>query len=73
MEENKEVTRKDLKIQALLQKISILTTQYESQDADRRVSITELSQENESLRKRIAELEAANVVEEKTSPENPSD
>ena len=35
-----ELDRKDLKIQALLEKISSLTTQYENQIADLRVELT---------------------------------
>lgn len=72
--DNREITRKDLKIQALLEKISILTTQYESQDADRRVTITELNQENEALREELRKYEEdAHVVEKEETTEKSSD
>lgn len=38
--------RKDLKIQALLEKISSLTAQYENQVADLRVELTIVSEES---------------------------
>lgn len=50
--------RKDLKIQALLEKISKITSAYENQEADYRVDITLLVAENEKLSKQLEELEA---------------
>lgn len=43
--------RNELKIQALLEKISSLTAQYENQAADYRVEITFLTQRVEELEK----------------------
>ena len=43
MNEENSVDLKDLKITALLEKISRLTAQYENQEADYRVEITVLS------------------------------
>jgi hypothetical protein len=40
-----DLDRKDLKIQALLEKISSLTTQYENQIADLRVELTLVADE----------------------------
>lgn len=47
--------RKDLKIQALLEKISSLTTNYENQVAELRVDLTITSNELQEVK---AELEA---------------
>lgn len=63
--------RKDLKIQALLEKISQLTTQYENQAADYRVEITmhgadvqRLTQENQELQRRVDALEGPTTTED---------
>lgn len=61
-----QLDRKDLKIQALLEDISQLTTQYKNQVADLRVELTIVSQELDQLR--AAEQEKANVEEEKKKP-----
>lgn len=53
-----QVTREDLKIQALLEKVGNLTATYENQIADFRVELTLVSQENEALKKKVEELEA---------------
>lgn len=45
--------RKDLKIQALLEKVSALTTQYENQVADLRVELTISENEREALEKQV--------------------
>lgn len=58
--------RKDLKIQALLEKVSSLTTQYENQIADLRVELTVSEVERESLAK---ELESLNAPVEDVSSE----
>lgn len=55
--------RKDLKIQALLEKISSLTTNYENQVADLRVELTISEQDNDELKVRIKELEDPDVEE----------
>lgn len=50
--------KKDLKIQALLEKISSLTTNYENTAADLRVELTVAIQEKEALTQVNAELMA---------------
>lgn len=50
--------RKELKIQALLEKISNLTTNYENQVADLRVELTVLGKEVEELKNALAEAQA---------------
>ena len=50
--------RKDLKIQALLEKVSTLTTQYENQIADLRVELTISENEREALAKEVENLNA---------------
>jgi uncharacterized protein YeeX (DUF496 family) len=55
-----KMDRKDLKIQALLEKITQLTTQYENQAADYRVEITMLTQERDEA------LARANASEQST-------
>lgn len=62
---NQELDRKDLKSQALLEKVSQLTTQYENQIADLRVELTVVQYENENLRQ---ELESTKS-EETDAPE----
>lgn len=52
--------REELKNKALLERVSMLTTSYENQDAERRVDITLLAQQVEELKARIAELEEEN-------------
>jgi hypothetical protein len=54
--------RKDLKIQALKERIAGLTTEYEDKNADLRVELTLVSMERDDLRDRLAALEAANEV-----------
>lgn len=63
MYEGQELDRKDLKIQALLEKVSNLTAQYENQAADFRVELTISEAEREKLQNRIKELEAPDVSE----------
>jgi uncharacterized coiled-coil protein SlyX len=53
--------RKDLKIQALLEKLSQVSTQKENEIADLRVELTIVSQELNELR---AEKEGENAEEE---------
>lgn len=49
--------RKDLKIEALLQRVASLTAEYENRVADLRVELTEQAQQNADLQGRVAELE----------------
>lgn len=51
--------RNELKVQALLEKVSNLTTNYENQVADLRVDVTLLSQENNSLKQELEALRAS--------------
>lgn len=53
MTEQKEVTRNDLKINALLERIAHL----ENEKADLRVDLTWYSQQNAELQDRVKELE----------------
>jgi hypothetical protein len=57
--------RKDLKIEALLQRITTLTAQYENQVADLRVELTLTTRELEEIKDSIAVLEE--------TPENPTE
>lgn len=59
-----QVDRKDLKVQALLEKISNLTTQYENQVADLRVELTVSEIEKQNLEQRVTELETPDVQED---------
>lgn len=45
-----ELDRKDLKIEALKQRLAEITVQYEDKDADRRVEITFLTNQVQELR-----------------------
>lgn len=68
-EVKQELTRKDLKIQALLEKVSSLTSNYENVQADHRVEITLLTQ-------RVEELERENELlsePTETPTENPDE
>ena len=65
--------RNELKVQALLEKISNLTAQYENQVADFRVELTMLNQENEQLRTRISELKAPDASETPFENSEPTD
>ena len=55
--------RKDLKIQALLEKVSALTTQYENQVADLRVELTISENERETLEKKLQDSESGDVYD----------
>lgn len=50
--------RNELKVQALLEKISNLTTNYENQIADMRVDYTLLSQDRDQLREQLDNLDS---------------
>lgn len=56
--------RKELKIQALLEKISSLTTNYENQVADLRVSLTISEAEKAELEQRLAAQDGDKVDNE---------
>jgi uncharacterized protein YeeX (DUF496 family) len=56
--------RKDLKIQALLEKVSKLTTDYENQAADYRVEITMLSQQLQETQQELARVREASAETE---------
>ena len=51
--------RKDLKIQALTQRLSTIVSQYEDKIADLRVELTVTSQERDELMNSITELKSA--------------
>lgn len=61
--------RKDLKIQALLEKVASLTQNYENQIADLRVDFTLVSQERDNLQSRVEELEKPDVPQDAEAPE----
>lgn len=62
--------RKDLKIEALLQRVSSLTTEYENRVADLRVELTLEAQERQDAQTRVAELEEElNRLNEPTTTE----
>lgn len=69
MTEPKEFSEKDLKIQALLERISNLTATYENQVADLRVALTVSEQVREQ------QEEILNVLEEteEVTEDNPED
>lgn len=57
---------KDLKINALLERVAQLTQEYENKVADYRVALTQQSQNIESLQQKVQELEAENVTVQST-------
>lgn len=64
-----DIDRKDLKIQALLEKVSSLTAQYENQVADLRVELTISEAERGELQQKVEDLETVDVsVEEDDKP-----
>lgn len=65
-----QLDRKDLKIQALLEKISNMTAQYEDQVANLRVELTMVSQELAQLQATKAEDESPEL--EEAEPEAPT-
>lgn len=62
--------RKDLKIQALLDKITELTRNYENNIADLRVEVTIIHQENAELQR---EIERMRGIDAETQEEDTSD
>lgn len=58
--------KNELKVQALLEKISTLTTQYENQVADLRVELTLTSQERDSLKFEVEQLRTEHVEAEES-------
>ncbi len=65
---NEVKDRKDLKIQALVEKIATLTAKYENDLADARVEITLMDNEINALRD---ELKEAVRVQEEANPVGP--
>lgn len=61
--------RNELKIQALLERISTITSSYENQDAERRIDITILTGEKQDLLTQVEEL-TAQVTEVRQELEN---
>lgn len=49
--------RKDLKAQALLERVTALTTQYENVNADLRVEVTVLTSSNKELQDEVVRLQ----------------
>lgn len=54
-----QVQREKLKNQALIERLSAITAQYENQDAERRVDITLLSDEIKRLTQELEEVRDA--------------
>lgn len=58
-----ELDRNQLKVQALLERVSNLTRQYEDQDAERRVDITSLGLQLQEAQEKLKQYEEdADVV-----------
>ena len=75
-----EYDRKDLKIQALLEKVRDLTVVHENEKADLRVEVTLLREEIRQLNEKVGTLENSDVpnpedqyVEEEVRDDKPSD
>jgi len=66
MEETREITRHDLKVNALLERLANL----ENEKAEVRVDLTIVANENERLKERIKELEALVENEESSADAN---
>jgi hypothetical protein len=64
-----QLNKKDLKIQALLERISSDKVKYEDEIANLRVDYTIVNKDNEILLARINELEAPDVQEKNDSTE----
>jgi uncharacterized protein YeeX (DUF496 family) len=64
MENVSTLDKKDLKIQALLERVSTLTAQYENQVSDLRVDVTLLSQELERLNKSAKQSKENSGIQE---------
>lgn len=54
-----ETDKKELKILALRERISALTTEYEDRTADLRVELTVVSNELDETRRQLAEVQTA--------------
>jgi hypothetical protein len=65
--------RKDLKIQALRERISVITTEYEDKNADLRVELTVVSEQRDEFLKRLQELENASNAEDASGTVEPDD
>jgi hypothetical protein len=55
--------RKDMKIQALKERLAEITVMYEDRDADRRIALTEAGFRIEQLEKEVAEANAPGIEE----------
>lgn len=68
--------RKDLKAQALLERVTALTTQYENVNADLRVEVTVLTSSNKELQDEVVRLqtqiEELNDIVSKNTEEVPT-
>lgn len=70
MSQEQQIDRKDLKIQALLEKVSNMTAQYENQVADLRVELTIATQELDQYHQQEAATNA--TVEDADVQEKPA-
>jgi len=64
--------RKDLKVQALLERISQIIAQYENQDAERRIDITMLSEQLQNAQEELAAKDTTDVEETPKKPRKSS-
>lgn len=71
MEDSLELEKSKLKNQALLEKISAITTKYENEAADYRVEITLLAKQNELLQREVEEYRAREEPAETANDLNP--
>lgn len=70
-ENNQELDRNALYLQALQERMAQMVVEYESKVAELRVEYTLVTQSNEALARRIEELEDGNVPKEiEESPSN---
>lgn len=65
--------RNELKVQALLEKISSLTTNYENQIADLRVEVTLASNELQAMGQELENLRGEKGQDEVSEEEAPAD
>lgn len=69
---SEQFDRKELKIQALLEKVSSLTAQYENQVADLRVELTVSEVEKQQAQQELESLKAQGKVDEDEEVHNVS-
>jgi hypothetical protein len=65
-----ELDRKDLKIQALTERIAHLTAEYENKVSDLRVELTITSAERDGYQQEVEQLKSEVQVEEDNSTED---